>query len=174
MLARFDRNVLGGTEAVVPSTPVPQPDLGAMPGVSGVTNEESISEENVQAVIKGLRDIYPPGAVYPAPYRPNNPLSRPYTNCDHCAGWAMLCSDAAFGNLPWRYQSTPAWDNIRAGDLVRYDNSSGGHVVVVVDKTDDYIRVTESGTNNKVRWSGKYFKWWLEEQPGYALWTRYP
>ena len=86
----------------------------------------------------------------------------------------MLCSDAAFGDLPWRYQTAPAWSDIRAGDLVRYDNSYGGHVVVVVDKTDEYILVTESGANNKVRWSGQYFKWWLEEQPGYARWTRYP
>ena len=86
----------------------------------------------------------------------------------------MLCSDAAFGDLPWRYQTNPAWCEIRAGDLVRYDNSSGGHVVVVIDKTDDYILVTESGSNDKVRWSGQYFKAWLEVQPGYAMWTRYP
>ncbi len=132
------------------------------------------TQESAQAAIKALWDSYPPGAVYPTPYRPNNPLSRPYSNCDHCAGWAMLCSDAAFGNLPWRYQIDPAWSDIRLGDLVRYDTSSSGHVVVVIDKTDDYIVVTESGTNNKVRWCGQYFKWWLEEQPGYALWTRYP
>lgn len=132
------------------------------------------AEQNVQAAIKALWDSYPPGAVYPTPYRPNNPLSRPYTNCDHCAGWAMLCSDAAFGDLPWRYQTNPAWSDIRIGDLVRYDTSSSGHVVVVIDKTDDHIVVTESGTNNKVRWCGQYFKWWLEKQPGYALWSRYP
>lgn len=132
------------------------------------------TQESAQAAIKALWDSYPPGAVYPTPYRPNNPLSRPYSNCDHCAGWAMLCSDAAFGNLPWRYQTDPAWSDIRLGDLVRYDTSSSGHVVVVIDKTDDYIVVTESGTNNKVRWCGQYFKWWLEKQPGYAIWTRYP
>ena len=132
------------------------------------------TEASAQAAIKALRSTYPPGALYPAPYRPNNPLDRPFTNCDHCAGWAMLCSDAAFGDLPWRCQADPAWSDIRAGDLVEYDNSSGGHTVVVVDKTDDYILVTESGANNKVRWSGQYFKWWLEEQPGYTLWTRYP
>ena len=33
---------------------------------------------------------------------------------------------------------------------------------------------TESGLNNKARWGGQYFKWWLEEQPGYAMYTRYP
>ncbi len=143
-------------------------------GVAPVSQAPVPTQESVQAAIKALRDVYPPGAVYPTPYIPNNPLNRPYTNCDHCAGWAMLCSDAAFGDLPWRYQTSPAWSDIRVGDLVRYDTSSSGHVVVVVDKTDDYILVTESGTNNKVRWSGQYFKWWLEQQPGYAIWTRYP
>ena len=45
--------------------------------------------------------------------------------------------------------------------------------VLVVKKTDEYIKVTESGLNNKVRWGGQFFKWWLEEQPGYTLYTRY-
>lgn len=86
----------------------------------------------------------------------------------------MLCSDTAFGNLPWRHQVNPTWDEIRIGDLIEYDTATSGHVVVVVDKTNEYVKVTESGTNNKVLWGGQYFKWWLEQQPGYALWTRYP
>ena len=129
-----------------------------------------LTEENVRATIRALKNTYPSGTVYPAPYVPNNPFDRPYSNCDKCAGWAMLCSDAAFGDLPWRRVDRPSWDEIRAGDLVQYD----GHVVVVLSKTDEYISVTESGSNNKVRWGGQYFKWWLEEQSGYALRTRYP
>ena len=133
-----------------------------------------VTEESAQAAIKALREIYPINAPYGAPYVPNNPLYRPYSNCDKCAGWAMKCSDAAFGNLPWRKIDNPSWDDIRIGDLVEYDNDYGGHVVVVVDKTDEYILTTESGRSNKVRWGGQYFKWWLEEQPGYAIRTRYP
>ena len=130
----------------------------------------AITEESARATIRALRDIYPSGTLYPVPYVPNNPFDRPYDNCDHCAGWAMLCSDAAFGNLPYRRINNPRWEEIRAGDLIQYD----GHVVVVLSKTDKYISVTESGTNNKVRWGGQYFRWWLEKQPGYALRTRYP
>lgn len=129
-----------------------------------------LTEENVQATIRALKSIYPSGTVYPAPYVPNNPFDRPYSNCDKCAGWAMLCSDAAFGDLPWRRVDRPSWEEIRAGDLVQYD----GHVVVVLNKTDEYISVTENGSNNKARWGGQYFKCWLEEQSGYALRTRYP
>ena len=139
-----------------PATPAPQ----------------AVTEESVQAVIKGLRDIYPTGSVYPTPYRSTS--GGPYSRGIHCSGWATLCSDAAFGDLPWRRVEQPAWDQIRPGDLVRYDTETSGHVVVVLDKTAEYIKVTESGTNNKTRWGGQYFRWWLEEQPGYTLYTRYP
>ena len=139
-----------------PATPAPQ----------------AVTEESVQAVIKGLRDIYPTGSVYPTPYRSTS--GGPYSRGIHCSGWATLCSDAAFGDLPWRRVERPDWDQIRPGDLVRYDTETSGHVVVVLDKTAEYIKVTESGTNNKTRWGGQYFRWWLEEQPGYTLYTRYP
>lgn len=149
--------------ALVSQAPVPTQQMQTGP-----------TQESAQAAIKALRNTYPPNAVYPTPYIPNNPLSRPYSNCDHCAGWAMLCSNAAFGDLPWRRVEQPSWDQIRIGDLVRYNTATSGHVVVVVDKTDSFILVTESGNNNKVRWSGQYFRTWLEAQPGYAMWTRYP
>ena len=141
-------------------------------------NEESPAassgptEESVQAALAQLREAYPTGAVYPTPYR--SASGGPYYRGIHCSGWATLCSDAAFGDLPWRRIDRPSWNQIRTGDLIRYDNSSNGHVVVVVKKNDEYIKVTESGLNNKVRWGGQYFKWWLEEQPGYTLYTRYP
>ena len=96
------------------------------------------------------------------------------TTISNCAGWAILCSDAAFGNLPWRRVNNPTWDQIRAGDLVEYSNPQGRHVVVVVSKTDDSMAITDSGTTQKAYWGGKYFRYWLEEQPGLTLYTRYP
>ena len=132
-----------------------------------------ITEESVRSTIQVLQDTYPTNTVYGSFYRSYS--NGPYGMApSHCAGWAPLCSDAAFGNLPWRRISSPRWEDIRTGDLVRYDNTSGGHVVVVLNKTDEYIKVTESGLNNKTRWGGQYFKWWLESQPGYTLYTRYP
>lgn len=64
----------------------------------------------------------------------------------NCAGWATLCSDAAFGNLPWRKVTAPAWSQLRVGDLVQFDTESASHVVVVVEKTNEYIITTESST----------------------------
>ena len=137
------------------------------------TAPAELTEENVRATIRALRDTYPTNTPYPAPYRStsNGPYGISSTNC---AGWATLCSDAAFGNLPWRRVDRPSWDQIRAGDLIEYANSSAHHVVVVLDKTSEYVKITESGTNNKARWGGQYPQWWLEDQPTYILYTRYP
>ncbi|MFG6350620.1 MAG: copper amine oxidase N-terminal domain-containing protein [Oscillospiraceae bacterium] len=138
------------------------------------TAPSELTEENVRATIRALRDIYPTGTYYPAPYVPNNAFDRPYSNCDACAGWAMLCSDTAFGDLPWQRVMNPRWEDIRAGDLLDWRYGSTGHVVVVLEKTEEYVKVTESGSNNMARWGGQYFRWWLEEQTDYSLRTRYP
>ena len=63
----------------------------------------------------------------------------------NCAGRATLCSNAAFGDLPWRRVDSPTWDQFRPGDLVEYDNDLDGHVIVVVSKTVDTITFTDSG-----------------------------
>ena len=132
-----------------------------------------ITEESVKAALSELRTEYPTGTLYGAFFRSysNGPYGMAPSNC---AGWATLCSDTAFGDLPWRRIENPRWKDIRPGDLIEHDNAYGGHVIVVQEKTDEYVKVTESGTNNKARWGGQYFKWWLEERPGYASYTRYP
>jgi len=134
----------------------------------------ALTEESVRAAIESLRERYPHGAVYETPYRPNTGLERPYSNCDHCAGWAMKCSDAAFGGLPWRRVDNPRWEDIRVGDVLDYRNSTSGHAIVVLEKTGEHVIVTESGTNNKALWGGWYPRWWLEAQPDFTLNTRYP
>ncbi len=133
-----------------------------------------LTEGNIQAILWRLMEIYPTNTPYGAPYVPNNPLYRPYSNCDACAGWAMKCSDAVFGDLPWRRVMNPRWEDIRAGDLLDWRADGTGHVVVVIEKNDDHVVITESGRNNKVRWAGQYPRWWLENQDQYSLRTRYP
>ena len=129
-------------------------------------------EERVQIALAQLKERYPDGTVYPTPYR--SVSNGPYTKGIHCAGWAALCSDAVFGDLPWRRINRPNWDQLRPGDLVEYRNAESYHVVVITQKADEYIFVTESGNHNKALWSGQYFRWWLEEQPHYISYTRYP
>ena len=133
----------------------------------------AVTEETVQAALARLKEAYPSGSLYGAPYISGS--GGPYSvSTTYCAGWAVKCSDAAFGGLPWRRVDRPSWDEIRPGDLVEYTSETTNHVVVVVRKTEEGIFVTESGLNNKTRWGGQYFRWWLEEQPEYILFTRYP
>ena len=171
MLARFDQNVLGGTEPTVQLTPTSVPEPDPVP-IHTDTSLDAVSEESVQAALAKLKTVYPTGTIYPTPYRSTS--NGPYRRGIHCSGWATLCSDAAFGNLPWRSIDRPTWDQIRPGDIVEYRTENEYHAVIVINKTDDYFKVTESSVNNMVRWGGQYFKWWLEEQPHYLLYTRYP
>lgn len=131
------------------------------------------TEEGVQAALQALRKQYPHGSTWPAPCRSTS--CGPYGPApSNCAGWATLCSDAAFGGLPWRRTANPSWEQIRPGDLIRYDNKYGGHVIVVIKIDAEWVSFTDSGTTQKVYWGGQYPRWWLEQQPGLTLYTRYP
>ena len=130
------------------------------------------TEESVQAALQALRKQYPHGSTWPAPYCSTS--NGPYYSGMNCAGWATLCSDAAFGNLPWRRVDNPSWNQIRPGDLVRYDNEYNGHVIVVIKIDTEWVTFTDSGTTQKAYWGGQYPRWWLEQQPDLTLYTRYP
>lgn len=88
MLARFDRDVLGGTESVVPPTSVPQPD--PEPDSSILPDGKVLTEENVQAAIKALRETYPSRTPYPAPYRPNNSATATIVLAGQCCALTRL------------------------------------------------------------------------------------
>ena len=143
------------------------------PAPASTPAPQTITEESVRTALIALREQYPNGTVWPSPRR--SASGGPYgASCHSCAGWAILCSDAAFGNLPWRRVDRPSWEQLRPGDLVEYDNDLGGHVIVVVSKTSDTITFTDSGPTQKAYWGGQYPRWWLEKQPGLILYTRYP
>lgn len=132
----------------------------------------AVTEESVSAALDALKARYPHGSTYPAPYHStsNGPYGAVNSNC---AGWAIFCSDAAFGNLPWR-KATFCWEDVRIGDLVQYDNQFGSHVVAVLSKTDDWLYFTDSDLTQKVYWIGSYTREWLEQQSGLLIYTRYP
>ena len=161
------------TNSVFIDSDAPYQEEAPQPVQVQATTAAAVTEESVQSALAGLRAKYPHGAVYPSPYTSSsNPPYGP-TN-KNCAGWAILCSDAAFGDLPWRKIDRPSWEQIRPGDLVEMRGGGLNHGVIVLERTEDYILTTESGTNQKVYWGAQYFRWWLEDQPTYVLYTRYP
>ena len=80
------------------------------------------TEESVLAVLEDLEARYPNNTYWPSPYRSTS--GGPYHSGMNCAGWATLCSDAAFGDLPWRRITAPSWTQLRVGDLVQFDTES--------------------------------------------------
>ena len=162
----------GTTNSVHINPNAPYTEEVTPPAQTTPAPSSGITEESVQATLAQLKQIYPSGTIFPTPYRSTS--NGPYHRGIHCSGWATLCSDAAFGDLPWRRIDNPRWDQIRPGDVVEYENEKSYHAVVVVRKKAEYIVVTESSDDNKTSWGGQYFKWWLEEQPRYVLYTRYP
>ena len=139
----------------------PQPALG------------TAAEESVKAALDAVKARYPHGSTYPAPY--HSVSNGPYgTSISNCAGWAILCSDAVFGDLPWRRVDAPRWEDIRVGDMIEYDNDMGGHAIIVTEKTDETLSYTDSGPSSKVYWGSQVPRWWMEQRPGLILYTRYP
>ena len=67
-----------------------------------------------------------------------------------CVAFAMIASDAAFGNIP-AYQKNDK-DGIKVGDIIRINNNS--HSVIVLKKTstkDQYI-IAEGNYNSSIHW----------------------
>ena len=86
-----------------------KPYTGMAPGNSAPSPSQqtpgTITEEAVRDTLLRLKETYPSGTPYGAPYRSTS--NGPYSGGMNCAGWATLCSDAAFGDLPWRTDRKP-------------------------------------------------------------------
>lgn len=126
----------------------------------------AISEEEVYSIIMALKADYPEGMKW------NNDdlyISQALRiNGYGCAGFALICSDAAFGDLPaTRHEN---FDAIRVGDMVRIGDY---HSVVVLEKKSDSIIVAEGNYNNAIHWGREITRDSLEEQ-GFYVDTRYP
>lgn len=133
-----------------------------------LANGKSITEDNVRAIINGLRSSYPEGMHWTNDnmYTSNALYIRGYG----CAAFAFLCSDAAFGDLPQTAQHSN-FDDIRAGDILRVKNDS--HSVVVLEKRANSVIVTEGNYNDSIHWDREITRQELENENFYVR-TRYP
>lgn len=84
-----------------------------------------------------------------------------YGPVDACQGFAMMVSDAAFGNLPAKEIVYKQWSDIRVGDILML--SKIDHAVIVLEVYDDYVIVAEGNVNGSyVEWGAKYSKSFVE------------
>ena len=87
-----------------------------------------------------------------------------------CAGFALACSDAAFGTLPLsgRYED---FDAIRVGDMLRVNHDT--HSVIVLEKHENSVVVAEGNYNSSIHWGRSISRQSLESGDFYGQ-TRWP
>ena len=140
----------------------------AAAGEAALADGSACTEDNIRRLIYGLREEYPEG--------------RRYTNDDRyysasvgmvgygCAGFALACSDAAFGTLPLsgRYED---FDAIRVGDMLRVNHDT--HSVIVLEKHENSVVVAEGNYNSSIHWGRSISRQSLESGDFYGQ-TRWP
>ena len=140
--------------------PTPEPTPDPEPAV------EVPTETEVYNAIIALKSEYPEGM----PWTNDNSY---HSEAMHitgygCAGFAFLCSDTAFSDLPSRTHES--FDAIRVGDLIRIGDY---HSVVVLEKKADSVVVTEGNFNSSIHWGREIARSSLESE-GFYVTTRYP
>ena len=94
-----------------------------------MANGKAITDENIREIIYGLKSEYPEGMRW---NNDNYYLSEALRRGGHgCDGFGLICSDAAFGDLP--ISSTHSdFAEVKVGDLLRINNDT--HTVIVLEK----------------------------------------
>ena len=147
-----------------PETTVPdeetEPQQPEEPAVQGPTEQE------VYDIIMALKTEYPEGMRWT---NDNGYFSEAMRMTGYgCAGFALICSDAAFGDLPARTHYS--FDGIRVGDIIRIGDY---HSMVVLEKRADSVVVTEGNFNSSIHWGREITRASLERETFYVQ-TRYP
>lgn len=153
--------------------PSAEPTQNPAPQAATLANGQPITQENVYNIIIALKSQYPDGTFYDNSVKYTSDAL--YEIGGGCHGFALMCSDAAFGKLPASDKHSN-FDLIKVGDLVRVANNT--HTVVVLEKRADSIIVAEA---NVVINGGKGSVMWGREMSraelaggNFQVTTRYP
>ena len=88
-----------------------------------------------------------------------------------CAGFALIMSDAAFGDeLPMWQNYNVSFSKIRTGDILRINGNT--HSVIVLSVNDDSVTIAEGNYNSSIHW-GRTLSAAEVNQADYVL-TRWP
>ena len=117
-----------------------------------ITNQvEELNGDNIYNRIVSLKSQYPEGT----PWTNDNKYTWKNANQNvgfhtgrGCMGFAMLASDAAFGNAPVnKYFDI---NRIKVGDILRINNDV--HSVIVLSINGGKVVVAEGNYNSKIHW----------------------
>lgn len=133
-----------------------------------LVNGQPITEYNVLVAISALRTTYPEGTSWTEENSYYSIGLR--TNGYGSAGFALLCSDAAFGTLP-ATRTHAVFEDIKVGDILRMDGDACS--AVVLEKRAGSVVVVEGNLDGCVHWGREISRGSLEEGTYYVQ-TRYP
>ena len=133
-----------------------------------LANGKEITDDNIREIIYGLKDEYPEGRRWTNDDSHFSPALRMLGY--GCAGFALICSDAVFGDMPVTERHSD-FDRIRVCDVLRVNNDT--HSVVVLEKKADSVVVTEGNYNDSIHWDREISRASLEQGHFYVT-TRYP
>ncbi len=149
---------------------------------------ELLSEEEILALLEGLKSEYPTGKYWnhggvtdiPCDHsvsmktcnRYDSMIDRVYVHGsigDQCRGFASLLSDAIFGTDAG-VDTFASYEEVKVGDILRImfvpgTTKQNCHSAVIIEKTDEYVLVAEANYDYKtcrIRWGGKYTRDYLE------------
>ena len=96
---------------------------------------------------------------------------RPYSSYTGggCVAFAMILSDAAFGDLPAYEYKKVIYDKLRTGDILRINNNT--HSVIILKKYNDSVVIAEGNYNSSIHWGRTLSKKTVESADYYV--TRY-
>ena len=157
--------------------PEPSSTLETPASTGTLTDGSEITEENVLKIIEGLKSEYPDGRSWS---NSDSYFSKALRTTGYgCAGFSLICSDAAFGDMPVSEEHSD-FSRIRVGDMLRVDNDT--HSVVVLERKSSSVIVTEgnytiiiNGVSNgpMIHWGREISRSELEAG-NFTVQTRYP
>ena len=151
------------------TTQTQQPTQSQQPASSGkLANGKDITDDNIREIIYALKTQYPEGMRWT---NDNSYYSAAVRMTGYgCAGFALACSDAAFGSYPVSSKHSD-FDSIKVGDMLRVNNDT--HSVIVLEKRADSVVVAEGNYNSSIHWGREISRQELERGSFYAE-SRYP
>ena len=149
-----------------------EPEVRSQPAES--VSIQDLSEQTIKSKMEAVKEEYPEGTPYEenvhyyvSKGKMNDFISFTGTGC---AGFALLLSDAAFGNLPFFELRTFTFEELRVGDMLRLNNDT--HMATILEKRADSVIIGEGNYNKAVHWGRVLTK--DEVMKADYVWTRYP
>jgi|GEM_PF-5979968 len=139
----------------------------------GVMEDTSLSPSAVYQRIMAQQSSYPEGMHWTNEnsYEWNCTVfaNTHYTGYG-CVAFAMIMSDAAFGDREGRIVEGVDYDRLRPGDILRINNDT--HSVILLEVCSDHVVIAEGNFNSSIHWGRTLTR--EEASAGDYVITRYP